>query len=113
MANRYLVITIVVSNVFFWVFFVFGLIFWLDNREAKASAQYHYQEMQAVSQQCAVANSTVDEVCHAMAQHRIALEKFIQKSGDYDSLTRLFIAFAVFIPLITWASYFLTRAIFR
>jgi len=77
------------------------------------AAQFHYQEMQASSQQCLIAKSTMDEACHAMAQHRVELDKYIQISARNDSLTRLFIAFAIFIPLVTWASYFLTRAIFR
>ena len=113
MKNKYLVVTIVISNLCFWVFLAFGISFWLDNRAIKMEGNKQYLKIQEFSAACSAAESTATPDCHELAIHRLALEKIIIKSSHYDSLTRLFIAFAIFIPLISWASYFLTRAIFN
>ena len=110
--NRHLIVTVVVSNVFFWCFLGFGVYFWQENREVKVEAEQHYQKMLAANDQCNQDNLTIDVYCRKMATERQALDKKVTASSHYDSLTRLFLAFGIFIPLVTWASYFLTRAIF-
>ena len=105
--------TVVLSNIFFFGFLGLGVKFWLQNREIKEAAEHHYYEMQALSEGCLAAESTGEEVCRKMAFHRTELEKYMLQSANDDSIMRLFIAFALLLPLVTWASYFLTRAIFN
>jgi hypothetical protein len=89
-----------------------GIYFWLENREVKIEAEQHYQKMLEANNQCDRTHLAEDVFCQQMAAERLALDKEVLSSNHYNSLTRLCIAFAVFIPLITWASYLLTRAIF-
>ena len=110
--NKHLITSVVLSNLFLLLFLGFGINFWLQNRTVKAEANYHYQAMQEASDQCDPVSFNSNEFCKRMAEQRLALDAKVAQSAHYNSLTRLFIAFAVFLPLITWGAYFLTRAIF-
>jgi hypothetical protein len=110
--NRHLLTTIIISNLFFWSCLGFGVYFWLENRDVKVEAEQHYQKMLEANTQCDRDNLVADPSCQQMVRERLALDREVVSSSHYDSLTRLFIAFAIFFPAIAWASYFLTRAIF-
>lgn len=111
--NKHFLASIVVSNIFLFLFIGLAVNVWLQNRSTKAEADYHYQQMLATTAQCNQSNMQNDRQCQNMVEHRKKLDKLIYASAQYDSKTRVFIAFAVFIPLLTWGGYFLTRAIFH
>ena len=111
--TKHFIATIVLSNIFFWLFISFGINFWMENRAVKLEADKQYSAMLSVSQACQQASSTAEPSCLEMKQYRLELDKSVQASAHYSSLTRLFISFALMLPLLTWACFYLTRAIFK
>ncbi len=111
--SKHFIATIALSNIFFWIFISFGINFWLENRAVKYQADQQYSAMLAVVQDCQAAISIEEPSCIEMKKFRLELDRLVQSSAHYSSLTRLFISFALFLPLLTWASFYLTRAIFR
>ena len=100
-----------VSTLVFFSFAAPAIYFALKTQEAKASAQSQYDDLVDHASDCS--GQAGPEACAALAKIRLNFEKAVEQVNDLRNATNIFMLFAVFVPLIIWAAYFLTRAVFH
>ena len=104
-------IAFTVSTLVFFCFAAPAIYFALRTQEAKTGAQSYYDELVAHATDCS--GQAGRDACSALAKTRLNFDKAVERVDDLRNVTKIFMLFAVFVPLIIWAAYFLTRAVFH